>query len=330
MYTSSDWQPSASKDVLQKRAQLLRDIREFFWQENVLEVDTQLLSLASISDPHIEVLTTKAKCLGKQQTYYLQTSPEFAMKRLLCADMGDIYQLGKVFRAEEQSQKHSIEFTMLEWYRLDFDHWRLMYEIEALLVRVTGNGQLRCQFQSYQDVFQQHVGVNPFTAELAELQTLTHQHTEFGLTEENRDTLLELLFSTLIEPNIGQLQPCFVYDYPASQAALARVSSASQGSNANGQAVARRFELYWRGVELANGYHELTEATEQAERMRQDQAYRQEQGLPTRQVDERLVAALEAGLPECAGVALGVDRLLMLLLQVDDIAKVQPFSAQSV
>jgi len=325
MYSPIDWQPSATNETLRRRATLLRDIREFFWQRDVLEVDTQALSLASISDPHIDVLTTKAKCLGKEQTYYLQTSPEFAMKRLLCADIGDIYQLGKAFRAEEQSLRHSIEFTMLEWYRVGFDHWQLMYEIEALLVSLTQDGQLRCQFKSYQEAFEQYVGIDPFSAELTDLQNVAYQHTEFGLTETNRNSLLELLFSTLVEPKIGQTQPCFIHSYPASQAALAR-----KHDNEKGQQVAARFELYWQGMELANGYHELVDATEQEERMQADTALRQHIGAAERQLDERLSTALKVGLSTCAGVALGVDRLLMILLGVDDISLVMPFAADRV
>ena len=335
MYHALSWQPTASNIMLQRRAQLLRGIREFFWQHNVMEVDTQLLSLASISDPHIDVLTTKAKCLGKEEVYYLQTSPEFAMKRLLCSGYGDMYQLGKVFRAEEQSNRHSIEFTLLEWYRLGIDHWQLMYEIEALLVYVSQEGNLRCEFQSYVQAFQHYVGIDPFSADLSTLQNLAHQQTEFGLTETNRDTLLELLFSTLIEPNIGQTQPCFIHSYPASQAALAKTShladvgTVSDTNTSTEQKIAARFELYWRGVELANGYHELTDAQEQMTRMQSDMAQREEiqrEKMQKRQMDERLVTALESGLPECAGVALGVDRLLMVLEGVNSINEVIPFA----
>lgn len=261
------WQANAKPAVLRRRAELLRDIREFFWQHDVMEVDTQLLSLASISDSHIEVLTTRAKCQGQWQTYYLQTSPEFAMKRLLCSGAGDIYQLGKVFRAEELSSRHSIEFTMLEWYRLGMDQWQLMAEIEALLVHVSGNGALRCEYKSYAEVFECYVGVSPFSAELESLQTLAHEHTGFGLTETNRDTLLELLFATLIESKIGQQQPCFIHSYPVSQAALARVQTRQLSDTERTMSVACRFELYWQGFELANGYDELTQAEELSARM---------------------------------------------------------------
>lgn len=325
MYDAQLWQPTVSHEMLRKRAELLRSIREFFWQHDVLEVDTQLLSLASISDPHIEVLTTQAKCLGKTQTYYLQTSPEFAMKRLLCSGSGDIYQLSKVFRAEETSSRHSIEFTMLEWYRLGMNHWQLMAEIEALLVNVTGEGQIRCEYKSYAEAFQLYVGVDPFVAELESLQALAHRHTEFGLQETCRDTLLELLFSTLVEPNIGQHQPCFIHSYPPSQAALAKVQTSVSLAGIPIETAAR-FELYWKGMELANGYYELSDSVEQMQRMQLDLEARVKDSKPERQIDERLVKALEAGLPECSGVALGIDRLLMVLLEAKNIESVIPFT----
>ncbi|TBR44297.1 EF-P lysine aminoacylase GenX [Marinomonas agarivorans] len=354
MYDPNNWRSSIGQTRLQKRAILLRRIREFFWQQGVMEVDTQLLSLASISDPHIEVLTTRAKCQGQEQTYYLQTSPEFAMKRLLCSGSGDIYQLGKVFRAEEQSRRHGIEFTMLEWYRLGLDQWQLMAEIEALLVyicagvfagadvsnvdvskNVSKNSALRCEYKSYAEAFQTYVGINPFTATLANLQQLAHKQTGFGLSESNRDTLLELLFSTLIEPKIGLVQPCFIHSYPASQGAFAKVNAYTQAddhtqTDSRDQPTAARFELYWRGMELANGYDELTDAAEQAKRMTQETQLRENAAKLARQTDHRLVAALEAGLPACSGVALGVDRLLMVLTDSQHIDEVVPFGADQV
>lgn len=323
MYDASLWQPSADLDTLQLRARIFKRIRAFFDAQDVMEVDTQCLSLASITDPHIEVLTSSAKSLGQDVTYYLQTSPEFAMKRLLCAGAGSIYQLGKVFRAEEIGRRHSIEFTMLEWYRLGFDHWQLMDEIESLLATLLENNELKCERLSYQNAFLAHVGLDPYSAELNELQRCAHQHTEYGLEEEDRDTLLELLFSTLVEPAIGQNSPCFIHDYPASQAALAKTYL-----DDNGQKVAARFELYWQGMELANGYYELTDSEEQARRFKHDKQAREQMGLADRQFDERLITALQSGLPDCAGVALGVDRLLMLLSGKKHIEEVLPFAHQ--
>ncbi len=323
MYDASLWQPSADIAILQKRAQLFQTIRGFFSRRNVMEVDTPCLSLASITDPHIEVLTSHTQSLGKSLTYYLQTSPEYAMKRLLCAGSGSIYQLGKVFRAEEIGRRHSIEFTMLEWYRVGFDHWQLMGEIEQLLACVLQNDALKCERLSYQQAFLRYLDLDPFTASLRQLQECAHKHTEYGLQEEDRDTLLELIFASVIETAIGQNEPCFIHDYPTSQAALAKIYQ-----DAKGQSVAARFELYWQGMELANGYYELTDAEEQQQRFNEDKQSRQALDLAERQFDERLISALQAGLPDCAGVALGIDRLLMLLCEQQHIEAVLPFAHQ--
>ena len=321
MSQSETWRPVANMQMLQTRAKLLHDIRGFFWQREVLEVDTQALSLASISDPHIEVLTTQAKCLGQEHTYYLQTSPEFAMKRLLAAGSGCIYQMSKVFRKEENSKRHSIEFTLLEWYRLGIDDWQLMAEVEEFLISVSQDPSLRCDYKSYQDAFLTYAGIDPLEAELQELQQLAHQETGYGLEETDRDALLDLIFNALIEPKIGLQQPCFIHSYPATQAALAKTKWGFDGVE-----TAKRFELYWRGMELANGYHELTDGVEQARRFEVDNQQREEQGKLVRPIDKHLLQALESGLPHCAGVALGVDRLLMVLSQSDDIQAVMPFA----
>lgn len=335
MYDSALWQPSANLETLRKRARLLQCIRTFFEAREVMEVDTQSLSLASITDPHIEVLTCEARTQGQNLIYYLQTSPEFAMKRLLCAGSGSIYQLGKVFRAEEIGRRHSIEFTMLEWYRVGLNHWQLMDEIQALLktiIKVVGlpkdtpltkDEVFECERLSYQAAFLRHTGLDPLSCELSALQEYAHQQTEYGLQETDRDTLLELVFASVVEPAIGQHLPCFIHSYPASQAALATTHL-----NEQGQEVAARFELYWQGMELANGYHELTDPKEQAKRFADDKRTRKHMGLADRQFDERLISALEVGMPECSGVALGVDRLLMLLTGQRHIEQVIPFAHQ--
>lgn len=319
MYQSELWQPTATLPTLKKRAELFHQIRTFFYERDVLEVDTPCLSLGSISDPHIEVLTSQTRTLGQDVTYYLQTSPEYAMKRLLAAGAQSIYQLGKVFRAEEIGRRHGIEFTMLEWYRLDFDHWQLMNEIDDLLTLLTG-AEVNSERLSYRRAFVRYLNVDPFTASLECLQQLSFDYTEYGLQETDRDTLLELLFATVIEPNIGSDEPCFIHSYPVTQAALAR-----QQQEPDGHMSAARFELYWQGMELANGYYELTDPDEQAQRMAAEMAERAASGRAYRQKDERLISALEQGLPRCAGVALGVDRLLMLLLNHKHIDQVVPF-----
>lgn len=320
MYSKDVWQPTADLIALKFRAEVFHKIRAFFYERDVLEVDTPCLSLGSISDPHIEVLTSQTRTLGQEVTYYLQTSPEYAMKRLLAAGAPSIYQLGKVFRAEEIGRRHGIEFTMLEWYRLGFDHWQLMIEMDDLLSALIGQ-DIQSERLSYGEAFERYVGLNPFTASLQELQKVCHQHTEYGLDEIDRDTLLELLFATVVEPSIGQQVPCFIHAYPASQAALAKQQQDEQGN-----ATAARFEWYWRGMELANGYFELTDAAEQQQRMQDEMAQRADHNQAWRQADERLIRALEQGLPECAGVALGVDRLLMLLQNKPHIDSVVPFA----
>lgn len=321
MYNASLWQPSADLSVLKKRAQLLKAVRAFFDARDVMEVDTPCLSLGSISDPHIEVLTSHTRSKGEDLTYYLQTSPEYAMKRLLCAGSGSIYQLGKVFRAEDIGRRHSIEFTLLEWYRVGFDHWRLMDEIQSLLVTLFDDESLQCERLSYQDAFLLHTGLDPFVATLAQLQECAHKYTEYGLQETDRDTLLELIFASVVEAAIGTEQPCFIHSYPASQAALAKTYM-----DDNDLWVAARFELYWQGMELANGYYELTDVEEQTHRFEKDKACRDELKLADRQFDERLLNALKNGMPECAGVALGIDRLLMLMCQKSHIGEVLSFA----
>jgi elongation factor P--(R)-beta-lysine ligase len=321
MYDSQAWQPTASIETLKIRAQFLSNIRQFFATERVMEVDTQTLSLASITDPHIEALTLSTSVLGQQTTYYLQTSPEFAMKRLLCAGTGDIYQLGKAFRAEDVGRRHAVEFTMLEWYCVDKDHWQLMQQIEQLLQHLFENVSLRCERLSYQAAFLKHLNLDPHTAPLSSLQEIAYRHTEYGSDETDQDVLLDLLFSHVIEPQLGKHQPCFIHSYPASQAALAKCIQ-----DTSGVTVASRFELYWQGIELANGYHELTDPQEQSRRFKEDLIDRKDAQKALRQVDERLVTAMQQGLPECAGVALGVDRLLMLLCQKQTIAEVIPFA----
>ncbi|TDP00509.1 EF-P lysine aminoacylase EpmA [Marinomonas balearica] len=341
MYHPDNWQPTADIHTLKVRATLFRLIRSYFASENVLEVDTPCLSLGSISDPHIEVLSSTTKTGGNEVTYYLQTSPEFAMKRLLCSDAPSIYQLGKVFRAEDLGRRHSIEFTMLEWYRLAFDHRRLMKDIERLFrfvfnkmaqdlslelhssVRscLDSHDGFSCEKLSYRDAFLRHLNIDPFVVDIKVLQLEAHRITEYGLEESDRDTLLELLFSTAIEPHIGLTVPCFVYEYPESQAALAK-----KYKDQDGNAVSARFELYWRGMELANGYNELTNAAEQEFRIDQDMDERERNKQPERTVDKRLVSALHSGMPDCAGVALGVDRLLMLLLDKPHIDQVMSFA----
>ena len=293
-----------SPEDQRKRAQLVRQIREFFFERNVLEVDTPLMAEAPVTDPFIQAI--EAKCMGK--TYYLQTSPEYAMKRLLAAGSGSIYQLCKAFRDEESGRIHRPEFTMLEWYRLGFDDVQLMDEVDALLQLTTG-----CQPAeriSYQALFENHLGINPHQADFETLQVLAHEYIGevVGLTHPSRDDYLQLLISSMIEPKLKQKDAVFICDYPASQAALAKKMQI------NGQWVAKRFEVYFRGVELANAYVELTDAQEQRQRFEADLKRRAELDISAVPIDEALLKALgNPGLPECAGIALGLDRLQLFV-----------------
>ncbi|WP_340680355.1 elongation factor P--(R)-beta-lysine ligase [Paraglaciecola sp.] len=321
MSSNSDWRPSASLQVLQQRAKIIRQIRQFFYARDVLEVDTPALSHASVTDLNLRAFSTQFNDPSSPHvaTLFLQTSPEFAMKRLLCAGSGAIFQLSKAFRNEEAGRWHNPEFTMLEWYRPDFDHFMLMNEIDALVGPILGTDEARRL--TYQQAFMHVLACDPIAADLAALQKLSTDlgYGDLANKEADKDVLLNLLFSQHVEPAISQDKPCFVYDFPASQAALARL-------NPDDPRVAQRFELYFRGVELANGFHELSDPQEQRQRFLQDNLKRQQQSLPIIAYDELFLAALESGLPSCAGVALGIDRLIMLALGCERLSQVLAFS----
>jgi len=317
---STDWQPTASIPQLRQRAALIARIRQFFAQRNVLEVDTPAMSHATVTDVHLHTFQTQFVGPGYAQgsPLFLMTSPEFHMKRLLAAGSGCIYQLGKAFRNEENGRYHNPEFTMLEWYRVGFDHHQLMDEMDDLLQLVLQCGA--AERMTYQQAFLTVLGVCPLEGTMAELKSVAARLglSDIAEAEEDRDTLLQLLFSIGVEGKIGQQVPAFVYDFPASQAALAKI-------NPNDPRVADRFEVYFKGIELANGFHELDNAQEQLRRFEQDNHKRVEMGLAEQPIDYHLIAALQSGLPECAGVALGVDRLIMLALGCDHIDQVTAF-----
>lgn len=319
--TSLAWQPTASLTLLQKRAQILTLIRRFFADRDVLEVDTPTMASAGVTDVHLDNFKTHFVGPGMANglDLYLQTSPEFHMKRMLAAGYGAIYQICKAYRNEESGRLHNPEFTMLEWYRPGFDHYQLMDEMADLLTHVL-NTPLPTRL-TYQQAFVEILGVCPLTASLAALRQAGGGLGADDLLaqESDRDTILQLLFALGVEPHIGQHSPCFVYDFPASQAALARI-------NPDDARVAERFEVYFKGIELANGFNELSDAKEQRERFVHDNQARESRGLVTRPIDEYLLAALEAGLPDCAGVALGVDRLVMLATETEQLADVIAFT----
>ncbi len=313
MATGADcWRPGAAIAALRARAELLAQLRAFFAERDCLEVDVPLLGGAFGSDLCIEPIVAGVN----GATGYLQSSPEFFLKRLLAAGSGDVYALGKAFRNHERGARHNPEFTLLEWYRCGWDEQRLIAELETLVLAVLG--PLPSRQLSYAELFIAAVGLCPHTASVEQL----HQRaTQYGSwVAASRAAALDLLFSELVEPALPA-GLVFVYDYPACHGALAVVEPVSAG-----YPVARRFELYCDGVELANGYRELTDSAAQRQRFEAELAERRRAGQPLAPADERLLAALESGLPACAGVALGVDRLLMRRLGADTIDAVMPFS----
>ena len=306
---SADWQPTARRSALVQRALLAARTRAFFAARDVLEVETPALVGAATSDPQIASLAVTGP--DGSARGFLHTSPEYAMKRLLAAGSGDIYQLCKVFRADERSGLHNPEFTLLEWYRLGFSLQQLMDETATLAQQLlAGSGPARpVHAVSYRDAFLGHLQIDPFTASEAVLSAASAQHGLDGRSRATatRDELLDFLVATQVGPRLGLGALCCLHHYPASQASLAQLDPAEPGT-------ALRFELYADGVELANGYVELGDAGEQRQRFAADAAERSRRGLPAHAGDARLLAALEAGLPPCAGVAMGFDRVLMLAL----------------
>ena len=309
------------------RAEILKKIRQFFEQRDYLEVETPLLCSHSVTDPFINsfsIAPTHSSPLtahSKNQRF-LQTSPEYAMKRLLAKGSGPIFQICKAFRVDEPSTKHNPEFTLLEWYRPNFDHHDLMGEMDDFL-QTTIDAKPAKKI-SYADLFIQTLNINPHLADCDALSQCADDH-NIQLSNTNnfsKTTCLEILFTHLIEPKLGFDQPAFVYDFPVEQAALAKI-------RLDDPAVAERFEVYINGTELANGFHELTNAEQQLERFKENNRQRQTLNLPVLPIDPFFIDALKKGLPDCAGVALGVDRLLMLALDKKSITEVISFNWES-
>jgi lysyl-tRNA synthetase class 2 len=307
----------ASLATLRQRAAMLAAIRAFFAARGVLEIETPALSSAGVTDPAIESITAAVRSLGPAPSY-LHTSPEFAMKRLLAAGSGDIYQLCRVFRDDELGRWHQPEFTLLEWYRVGWNDDRLMTEVAELVAAALGaagrgDGPSRRVVRvRYADALEHSLGASPG----APTATLTRRLAERGIDVPpglGHDAALDLAFSTVVVASFDAASLTFVHDYPASQAALARLKTTTPP-------VAARFELYSGGIELANGFHELTDAAEQRRRFESERETRRRAGRHVPPVDEKLLAALAAGLPDCAGVALGFDRLVALAAGHDNVA----------
>ena len=282
-------------ELLELRAKVYGKIRNFFAEHNVLEVETPLLLPGTNPAPYLDSFV----CDG----LYLQTSPEMGMKSLLALGSGDIYQLCKAFRKNEWGRLHHPEFTILEWYRLNFDHHKLMDEVEEL-IRLLLKTTTAARYP-YEEVYKKFIGLNPHATSLEELKFVAQKNelTVTGL-EDDQDTWTQLLFTTLVEPNLEQNRPIFIYDFPAAQAMLAR-------THPDKPEMASRFELYYRGIELANGFHELNNLAEQLKRFNNDLARRQALGIPPVDLNPQFISLLSQ-LPDCSGVALGIDRLILL------------------
>lgn len=318
---TASWRPTANLDALRLRAAMLQAVRDYFARTGALEVETPSLVRAAVTDVHLESLRVVDDAAGGRTAGFLHTSPEYAMKRLLCDGAPDIYQVCRAFRAGERGGRHNPEFTMIEWYRLGIDHHGLMRDVDALIRSVLAPC-LECgpsDHVTYRAACERSLGVDPLHAPLPEL-IAALSRVGVALPESMRDTtdrdeVLDLALGTVVAESFARDRVTFMYDFPASQAALAQ---------AHGE-VAARFEAFWGPLELANGFHELGDAAEQRARFAADQGRRRERGQPDRAMDERFLGALEHGLPACAGVALGFDRLVMVAAGAQQIDQVVAF-----
>ncbi len=317
--TNSDWHPTATLETLALRAALLQEIREYFALRDVLEVDTPALSASGTTDTALDALSVSGRSVRGDRGF-LHTSPEHAMKRLLAAGSGDIFQVCRVFRDGEAGRWHEPEFTLLEWYRVGWDERLLMAEVEELLTRLLAPrrelaGPVRLR---YWEVFQTVVGIDA-NADHGDVHEKITAHGIDIPADVDKDAMLDLALSEIVMPSFDPRALTFVYDYPSSQAALAKLKN-------DDPPVAARFEVFCGGVELANGYAELTDAGEQRARFESDVADRRAAGRLAPPLDERFLDALAAGLPDCAGVAVGVDRVIALAAGLDSIRAAVTFS----
>lgn len=319
-----NWKPSLHWEDAKSRAEILHKVRCFFIDNNIIEVETPVLSQGTITDPYIEAFSTPYNYLSdsdssSSKALYLQTSPEYSMKRLLASGYQSIYQISKAFRDEPYGRFHNPEFTLLEWYRIDIDHLQLMDEVEELLVKVLG--QIETKKISYQNIFLEFLDIDPLDTSREKLLTVLnfHQKDIDWITEKDQaDTLLQVIFSEIIERKMESNIAYFVYDFPINQASLARKSIIDER-------VAHRFECYFNGIELANGFYELTDPIEQEERFLKDNEQRKVNNSLDKPIDKRFIEAIENGLPDCSGVALGLDRLVMISLDKTHIEDVITF-----
>jgi lysyl-tRNA synthetase class 2 len=314
---NDDWRPGTSDKTLRLRAALLARTREFFAARALLEVETPLIGANTVTDPHLDSLVTHLA--GQDKNFFLQTSPEYHMKRLLAAGSGDIYQVCKVFRNGEAGRRHNPEFTMIEWYRLSLGYLELATEVcELLAVLLDKPDYAEPEMLEYAEALERFAGLDAGDYADGKLLAALNAHDVAVPDRTHGAALQDLVFSTLVAPQLGKNKATVIYRYPAAQAALARLCRDDPGK-------AERFEVFCAGMELANGFQELTDAVEQEQRFSSDNKKRQRDKLPTIAADQRLIAALADGMPECAGVAVGFDRVVMLASGSSDIAEVMSF-----
>jgi len=311
---TTNWAPSAPISNLRQRAQLLANTRAFFAEREVLEIEAPLIASVSGTDPALAPIAV-SHAMGEG---YLLTSPEFPLKRLLCAGSGAVYSLGKAFRSGERGRKHNPEFTMLEWYQPGYCLDQLIDEVAELFKVLIDMPEP--QKLSYQQLFEHHLNINPHDVTVGELQACLADHIEFDPSISDRTELLDMLFGIVIEPSLHS--PVAIYDYPADQAALAQIMPNEQGVR-----VAKRFELIYKTMELANGYYELTDADEQQRRFEADNLARVQKSLPQLPIDHYLVSAMRQGMPQSSGVAVGFDRIVMIALDASSIDEVIAFTS---
>ncbi|WP_284443192.1 elongation factor P--(R)-beta-lysine ligase [Buchnera aphidicola] len=315
------WKPSASIKSLIKRSKIISDIRLFFSQKNILEVETPILSRSTVTDIHLSSFETNYFSLNNvndKLKLWLTTSPEYHMKRLLASESGPIYQICHSFRNEESGRYHNPEFTILEWYQPFYSMQKFIEEIDKFLQHILNYNQ--SDKISYQNLFIDFFKIDPLSTNLLELHQISKKLKLDYLTrfENDLNKFIQLLFTLKIEPNIGKDRPIFVYHFPAKQASLAAINS--QDSR-----ISDRFEIFFKGVELGNGFYELTDASEQKKRFIKDNKERFSMNLPTQKIDDCFLDALYHGLPPCSGVAIGLDRLIMLVLNKKNIQEVISF-----
>ncbi|MCG8379000.1 MAG: EF-P lysine aminoacylase GenX [Proteobacteria bacterium] len=311
MIDSSTWRPNASINIIQKRAELYRQIRSFMQDREIIEVDTPILGNHTVTDPYIQSLAVNSN----DQHLYLHTSPEYCMKRLLAAGTGSIYQIAHVFRDDEQGKKHTMEFCMLEWYRINFDYYQLMDELIELMNFI---GLDTPKKMTYAETFEQTLKIDPHIVNQEQLKKLASQY-GWQTDSEDQHELLDFLFSAVVVKDKNLPQILIIYDYPECMAALATLKKKNP-------VVSERFELFINGMEIANGFNELIDPKEQMQRFEFDLGVRKEKGMHIPPIDHNFLAALESGLPRSAGIAVGLDRLLMILTGKDDINEINAFT----